>query len=345
MLTRNQNASLLKRIIDDIFCIEDTSRSPIVLALQYEGINGMLHLTLIREDEFDNFQYIDPDNSTIQTLNRGNRNLIRLMSKFILSIYQEKGRDLDYDEWLLMIDKEAFDRFRIFGTQLNQTNSSDPKNTTTSNAQITSFKNDPVIDFKKGIKRDSSVDASPRPTADRTMKSTVISTRMSSTKPSTVKSSENTGDAVTGNTVDVTVEEPVLPSSDREIKINCNTVGTMDENPVIQLLDYDFQLPIIADIDDKESGPSAVPTFRPTTKPTKDLMVIPTTEHMVEPTIMPTTERMMEPTIKPTMSPTAKPTAKSTAQLILQPSMIPENVRVNHPGVNNSSFLTPEDHG
>jgi hypothetical protein len=214
-----------------------------VLALQHEGINGMLDLTMIREDEFDKFQYIDPDNSTIQTLNRGNRNIIRLLSKFILSIPREKVRDFDYDEWLLMIDKAAFDKFRLFGAPLTPTNSSYQKNTTTSNAQITSsFKNDPVITFKKAIKRDSSVDASPRRPADRTMKSTVISTRMSSTKPSTVKSSENTGDAVTENTVDATVEEPVLPSSDSDIKINCNTVGTMDENPVLQLLDYLYKL-------------------------------------------------------------------------------------------------------
>ena len=122
-------------------------------------------------------------------------------------------------------------------------------------------------------------------------------------------------------------------------------MGTIDENPVLQLLDYHLQLRL-DDIDgkgsdlqppiddtDQASKPSTVSTPHPTTKPTEDLMVIPTTEHMVE------------PTVKPTMNPTAKPTAKSTAQLTLQPSTIPDNVRVNHPGVNNSSFLTPEDYG
>ena len=139
--------------------------------------------------------------------------------------------------------------------------------------------------------------ASPRSTADPTRKPTVISTRKTSTKPSVVKSSENTGDTLTENIqVDPTVEEPVLPSSESEIKINCNTVGTIDENPVLPLLDYDFQLPIIGDIDDKQTEPSTVPTSHPTTKPTEDLMVMPTTEHMVK------------PTVKPTVNPTAKPT-------------------------------------
>ena len=55
-----------------------------------------------------------------------------------------------------MIDKAAFDKFRLFGAQLTPTNSSDPKNTITSNTQP-SLKNDPVIEFKKGNKRDSSV--------------------------------------------------------------------------------------------------------------------------------------------------------------------------------------------
>ena len=243
-------------------------------------------------------------------LNRGTVSLLDDFKRYAKSVFRASNGDIDWG----ILTHEAFTSYRqkVLKRQLDKSTVSDiPK----------------VISIRKAS-------TSPRSTADPTRKPTVISTRKTSTKPSVVKSSENTGDTLTENIqVDPTVEEPVLPSSESEIKINCNTVGTIDENPVLPLLDYDFQLPIIGDIDDKQTEPSTVPTSHPTTKPTEDLMVMPTTVHMVK------------PTVKPTMNPTAKPTAKSTAQLTLQPSMIPDNVRVNHPGVNNSSFLTPEDHG
>jgi hypothetical protein len=289
---------VLKRILN----IAPTSDS--FQTLVANGVVDLLSLLFLSRDDLLEMK-----------LNRGTVSILNDFKRYAKSVFRASDGDIDWG----ILTHEAFTSYRqkVLKHQLDKSTVSDiPK----------------VISIRKAS-------TSPRSTADPTRKPTVISTRKTSTKPSVVKSSENSGDTLTENIqVDPTVEEPVLPSSESEIKINCNTVGTIDENPVLPLLDYDFQLPI-GDIDDKDSDPSTVPTSHPTTKPTVDLMVMPTTEHMVE------------PTVEPTMNPTTKPTAKPTDQLTLQPSMIPDNVRVNHPGVNNSSFLnnlsflTPEDHG
>jgi len=124
-------------------------------ALERAGISEVFDVLTLNQPERDSLTYLSDDGTTPSPLSTGHKGMLKTFKLFV-AFCSSSGAVID--DWT-SVTKEDFDRFRISDACINAT---EKDNTFSPPAQVTSHvtapkKNDPLTDFKRGIKRDASL--------------------------------------------------------------------------------------------------------------------------------------------------------------------------------------------
>jgi hypothetical protein len=119
-------------------------------ALDRAGITEVFDVLTLNQPERDSLAYLSDDGKTIP-LSTGHKGLLKTFKLFV-AFCSSSG--VSIDDWTT-VTKEDFDKFRTSDACINAT---EKDNIISSPVQVSApRKNDPLIDFKKGIKRDASL--------------------------------------------------------------------------------------------------------------------------------------------------------------------------------------------
>ena len=134
--------------------------SPLLKALEESGIDDVSGITSLNDRVIDRLRYQDDSSGTNVSVELGNghQQLLRCFNAFVL--FKNDEGDPIHRDWQNRVVKAEFQEYRLIGfAAYNSTRASTPTNTTTGGTTGTNtpFRKvvDRVLEFKKGIKRDS----------------------------------------------------------------------------------------------------------------------------------------------------------------------------------------------
>ena len=146
-LTRAQGIEIFEHVCAHI--LEVKVGSPLVLALKKAGITNIRDLMFCEPLSIERLSYVPAKSALAEPLNEGYKNLIIWFIRWVHhKVALNNGQRLTKEQWY-GLEQDEFDDYRMNHGKVTTT----PTVMTTSTTKTT----DPVTEFKKGIKRDSSL--------------------------------------------------------------------------------------------------------------------------------------------------------------------------------------------
>jgi len=150
-LTGAQSISAREHIIGTI--LDQQPGSPLVVALTSAGIEMVFDLIILSETEIDALVYVDQQGIE-HPLPVGHRGMLRALSEYVA--HRDVSGEPVGDDWS-SVTKDAFDQFRIGATYYAIHTGLNPSASRALSGTTARATRDPLTDFKKGIKRDTSL--------------------------------------------------------------------------------------------------------------------------------------------------------------------------------------------
>ena len=146
VMTKTQKAEALKHILETLFGLEEGN--PVASALTVNGLREPLDIMLANDKTLDSLNYKN-DKEEYHPLPVGYCNLLKIFKEYVAHHISE-GNSMENEDWV-KLDVEDFRQFRLSSGVSSSTTSSSPSATSSTHGH------DPLRDFRRGIKRDTSV--------------------------------------------------------------------------------------------------------------------------------------------------------------------------------------------